>query len=74
MSQRTVGYIEHIAQQGDTFDALALAYYNEEMMASVIIGANPGYCDMLIFEGGEKVRIPVVESATTADTLPPWRR
>ena len=74
MSQQTVGFIEYTAQGGATFDSIALAAYNEERMASTIITANPDLCDVLIFEGGELVRIPIVETVTTPDTLPPWRR
>ena len=74
MSQQTVGFIEYTAQGGDTFDSIALAAYNEERMASTIITANPDLCDVLIFEGGELVRIPIVETAETPETLPPWRR
>ena len=74
MSQQTVGFIEYTAQGGDTFDSIALAAYNEERMASTIITANPDLCDVLIFEGGELVRIPIVETVTTPDTLPPGRR
>ena len=43
-------------------------------MASTIIAANPDLSDVLIFEGGEAVRIPIVETAETPETLPPWRR
>jgi hypothetical protein len=74
MSQQTAGYIEYTAQAGDTFDSIALVAYNEERMATTIIGANPVLGDVLIFEGGELVLIPIVEAATTPDTLPPWRR
>lgn len=74
MSQQTVGFIEYTAQGGDTFDSIALAAYNEERMASTIIAANPDLSDVLIFEGGELVQIPIVEAVATPDTLPPWRR
>ena len=74
MLQRTVGYIEYTAQGGDTFDSIALSAYNEERMATTIIIANPDLSDVLIFEGGELVRIPIVETVITPDTLPPWRR
>lgn len=74
MSQQTVGFIEYTAQGGDTFDSIALAAYNEERMASTIIAANSDLSDVLIFEGGELVQIPIVEAVTTPDTLPPWRR
>ena len=43
-------------------------------MAHYIIQANPDYADVLIFEGGEKLRIPTLESVESPDTLPPWRR
>lgn len=74
MSQQIVGYIEYIAQAGDTFDSIALSAYNEERMASTIIMANRDLSDVLIFEGGELVLVPVVEATITPDTLPPWRR
>ena len=38
------------------------------------IAANPDLSDVLIFEGGESVRIPIVETVETPETLPPWRR
>lgn len=74
MSQQTVGFIDYVAQGGDTFDSIALFAYNEERMASTIITANPDLSDVLIFEGGEAVRIPIVETVETPETLPPWRR
>ena len=74
MSQQITGYIEYIAQGGDTFDSIALAAYNEERMASTIIAANLDYCDVLIFDGGEKILVPIVETVSTPETLPPWRR
>ena len=43
-------------------------------MASTIIEANPDLSDVLIFEGGEAVRIPIVETVETPETMPPWRR
>lgn len=74
MSQQTVGFIDKIAQAGDTFDSLALAAYNEETMATYIMRANPDLVDLLVFEGGENVKIPILEAVETPDTLPPWRR
>lgn len=74
MSQQIVGYIERIANAGETFDALALAAYNEETMATHIIKANPDLSDVVVFEGGEVVKIPILEAIETPETLPPWRR
>lgn len=64
----------HITVEGDTFDALALEYYNDERLASTIIQANPDYCDTLIFEAGVSLIIPEATAVTYPETLPPWRR
>lgn len=64
----------HITVEGDTFDGLALQYYNDEKLASAIIQANPDYCDTLIFEAGITLNIPSVSTVTLPETLPPWRR
>lgn len=64
----------HITVEGDTFDALALEYYDDEKLASTIIGANPDYCATLIFEAGVSLTIPDVTSVIYPETLPPWRR
>ena len=65
---------EYITAAGDTFDRLALLYYNEEKLASEIIKANPDYCDVLIFEAGITLIIPTVTTVTLPESLPPWRR
>lgn len=65
---------KHITVDGDTFDSLALLYFNEEKLASEIIKANPDYCDVLIFEAGITLTIPAVSTTALPETLPPWRR
>ena len=64
----------HTTVQGDTFDALALEYYNDEKLASTIIQANLDHCSTLIFEAGVSLVIPDVSTVTYPETLPPWRR
>lgn len=66
-------YYEYETLQGDTFDMIALDFYNDEKYASVIIQANPKYCNVLIFDAGIKLIIPIIEQKT-AETLPPWKR
>jgi len=66
--------LNHVTAGGDTFDTLALHYYNDEKLASAIIQANPDYCDMLIFDAGVTLIIPDVSTVTLPETLPPWRR
>lgn len=68
------GYILYTTVAGDTFDALALAAYNDENKMNLIIEANLQYCDTLIFDGGVQLFIPIIEQAETAESLPPWRR
>lgn len=64
----------HITVQGDTFDLLALEYYDDEKQASAIMAANPEYYSTLIFEAGIPLVIPPVATLTMPETLPPWRR
>ncbi len=64
----------HKTIQGDTFDDLALVYYNDEKLASTIIQANPDYCDVLIFDEGIVLFIPDAPEAALPTSLPPWRR
>ena len=65
MSQQTVGFIDYVAQGGDTFDSIALVAYNEERMASTIIEANPDLSDVLIFEGVEGAGDPAAVEEVT---------
>ena len=68
------GYNTIQTVEGDTFDGLALEFYNDDKQASLIIGANLDHCDTLIFEAGVELRIPIVEDVELPETLPPWRR
>ncbi len=68
------GYNTIQTVEGDTFDALALEFYNDEKQAGLIIGANLDHCDTLIFEAGVSLKIPIVEDVELPETLPPWRR
>lgn len=77
MSNRKVevkGYKAYMCRQGDSFDLLAAQAYGTETMAHVIAQENPDYIDVLLFDGGETIRLPLVETVETPDTLPPWRR
>lgn len=64
----------HITVEGDTFDGLALRYYDDEKLSSAIIQANLDHCSTLIFEAGVPLTIPDVSAVTMPETLPPWRR
>lgn len=68
------GYLKHIAKTGETPDILAFKYYNEEFMSSYILEANVQYNDVVIYEGGEELLIPVFDTIEDDSTQPPWKR
>lgn len=63
-----------MTKEGDSFDLLELRYYDEEKLAHHIIRANPDYADVIIFEGGIELTIPVIEEQESNETKAPWRR
>ena len=65
--------LEYVTMHGDTFDMLALDAYNNEFLAVEIIRANPQYADVLIFDAGVTLQIPML-TEQAAETLPPWKR
>ena len=67
-------YVEYMAKAGDTFDLLALRMYGDDQLAGYISDYNPDYSDILIFEGGEQLKIPIVDNVETEETIAPWRR
>lgn len=69
-----VGYKSYVTSEGEAFDSIALQEYDEEKMAHYIIKENPDYCDVLTFEAGVVLQIPILETTNIPDTLPPWRR
>ena len=71
--RRVTSYYEYTTRDGDTFDLLALDMYNDERLAHYIIEYNPDYADVIVFEGGVQLKLPVVEEAETSETVPPWR-
>ncbi len=71
---RVTGFYEYETRQGDTFDELALQFYDDERLAHLIIDFNPDYADCLIFEKNIKLRIPIYENSQSAETLPPWKQ
>lgn len=66
-------YIE-TANQGETFDMLAYRLYTEERMSWLLRSYNSQYSDVIIFEGGEEITVPVVSEIESKESLAPWRR
>lgn len=66
--------IKYTTRRGDTFDELALQVYDSESKAHILIDANPDYADVLIFDEGVALTIPVLNEEEQPNTLAPWRR
>ena len=64
--RRVTGYKDYTTREGDTFDALALEMYGEEMLAHYIAEFNPDYADVLIFDANVALRLPIVEGVPFA--------
>ena len=67
-------YYKYTTKEGDTFDMIALNFYDEEKVAATIIEANPDYSDVIIFDADVELIIPIVEDVDGIETTPPWRR
>ncbi len=73
---RIIGYKKYYTSTGDTFDVLALDMYNDEGLAHRIIQFNPDYADVIVFDAGIPLKLPVYDEdvSSNTETLPPWRR
>lgn len=71
------GYEYHCAA-GDSFDGVALEVYGDEKYAADLMNANPEYCGMTVFNGGEALLIPALDvpeedEGVIANTIAPWK-
>ena len=58
----------------ETPEILALKYYNNEFMASYFLEANVEFNDVVVYEGGEEILIPIFDTIEDDSTQPPWKR
>ncbi len=70
---RTETRIIYQTSEGDTFDSIALGFYNDEFQASGLMNANPRHIGTIRFGAGVELVIPIIEAAA-ADTVAPWMR
>ena len=73
-SVTVTGRKAYTCKSGESFDLLSGQAYGQETMAGTIIRENPDMCDVVLFDGGETIGLPLVEAVESPDTLPPWRR
>lgn len=56
----------------DTFDKIAFDLYGDENIASYIIAVNPEYSDVIKFDAGIGLKLPVLELVSDPK-LPSWK-
>ena len=72
------GYVHHCAAN-ESFDSIASQIYGDEKYAADLMSANPEYCGMSVFDGGETLLLPVLEIPDNgsehrlANTIAPWK-
>lgn len=71
---RVIAYCKYLTKAGDSFDSLALDFYDDEGKAGEIARFNPNLTDVLLFEAGELVNIPIFSDDDPPESLAPWRR
>ncbi len=65
--------LSYVTIAGDTFDIIALDFYNDEFRAADIIRANPQYAGIVSFDAGITLKIPYMKESAP-ESLPPWKR
>lgn len=65
----------YVCSNQETFDSVALLIYGDERYSADIMNANPSICEKLVFDGGEVLKLPVVEIVETkaAPIRAPWK-
>lgn len=73
MAITKAGSFTYTTRTGDTFDSLALRFYNSEKLSTWIIANNPDCARVLIFDYGVTLKIPILSGVSSAKTVAPWR-
>lgn len=58
----TLGYSLHVVKEGDTFDSIALAYYNNPTYYWIICDFNKIQNPYKKLQVGEKIKVPVMSA------------
>lgn len=69
-----MNYTTHIAVQGQRWDMVAFLAYGDALRYAPIVVANPQYRALKTFNGGERLRVPVITKKAVLVGAPPWRR
>ena len=60
-------------RSGDTWDAIALRALGSELLADLMIDANPAHNRIVIFGAGVTLAVPALPAPARPSSLPPWR-
>ncbi len=66
----------YVCAAGEHFDEAALTLFGDEKYAAELLNANPALCRKTVFEGGEILHIPVLDTedaGRTAAETAPWK-
>ena len=66
----------YITVQGDPWDRISLKVYGSEYFSNELMGANPAYLTVVMFESGVVLTVPDIDTdfEYTDSLLAPWRR
>ena len=64
----------YTTKQGDTWDAIAKAVYDDETRTDTLMAANYPLLDTFIFDAGVSVAVPEIDTAASPVELPEWRK
>ncbi len=67
-------YFIYTTVQNDTFDMIALDFWNDEFLAPEIIKENPEYKNIIIFDAGIQLKVPAIDMNKSPQSMPPWKR
>lgn len=70
----TLSGMSYLCSAGESFDSVALEVYGDEEYACDLLCANPALCGKIIFDGGEMLRLPVVEIPEDEDAAEDYAR
>lgn len=67
-------FITHVTTEGERWDQLAWRYYGDAHRYLPIVEANPHVPITAALPAGLTLAIPMLESVTSTEDLPPWMR
>lgn len=67
----------HTCSPGESWGWISLKFYADENLFPQLLKANPTLANIIFFEGGEKIQVPITTEQNLAEesySVPPWRR